>query len=681
MPSYLMAIPSSGTPSTRHVQQHHQPPNYSSSPADSYNAIMDFYGDASSDVVSTLPNQQPTPPPTTTSSNVPIPSKITLTNTRSPQMFRRTSGPVRASSMESTHSSMFSRPYQSGSQAAFSAISERVLTGSEVSFDDGVDLVEDGEISNLRRRFTTPPERSPAQHAFDHSIPPETDMLPPSLAAQRVSVLRSPARQQPDYSGASSPVSSSINRSNIRYAPSSNNASRDVEENDTDSDDEAPLGLVGTQLQATSPPRPSFHQQQQSQPMISNILTSIANNSKVLDGGLENASSKEIESLEGLVGQLDLLLKSRKKEAAARSVTSKSASKPKLESLGLKQKQKSQKPESDSDGDDVPLGQIHSVGLAKVVTSPEKDHDDDVPLMSRVHTRNNAMRTSTPLLKQPFPEQYVPLSPQQPNPAQLQPTLPQAPQSQPVVQQQTTLQLKPEPKKVTTRIYIESISSYKTVILTNQLQADTVIAELICILGNSFVDDGSWTLFEVCSDFGIERPLRDWEIVTDVLEAWDPTTSTNVLILKPYGFRNTLVPRCIIGKWPRVEGRFDIEIKPGKWKRKYFVLKEDSIYYKDSEFDRENWLCRLNNFDVYTLTTPRKRATTQYCFALRSASSVTMFENTSEYIHFFCVDSKDQLADWVLGIRLAKVNVSFIFFAEVPTVTLFSERINFCGAA
>ncbi|KAI9326217.1 hypothetical protein BDR26DRAFT_148406 [Obelidium mucronatum] len=283
-------------------------------------------------------------------------------------------------------------------------------------------------------------------------------------------------------------------------------------------------------------------------------------------------------------------------------------------------------------------------------------------------------------------ESFAPMSPTRPTSTPIRPptpsipapsapppleTVPPAPTTTPAQPAQLTLP-KPEPRKVTTRIYIESLSSYKTVILTNQLQADTVISELICILGSAFVDDGSWTLFEVCNDFGIERPLRDWEIVTDILEAWDPTTSTNVLILKPYGFRNTLVPRCIIGKWPRVEGRFDIEVKLGKWKRKYFILKEDSIYYKEREFDRETWLCRLNNFDVYTLTTPRKRATTQYCFALRSASSVTMFENMAEYIHFFCVDTKDQLADWVLGIRLAKNESTF---AELPDMFADYENI------
>jgi hypothetical protein len=49
----------------------------------------------------------------------------------------------------------------------------------------------------------------------------------------------------------------------------------------------------------------------------------------------------------------------------------------------------------------------------------------------------------------------------------------------------------------------------------------------------------SWALFELCNDFGIERPLRDWEIVTHVLSAWDEG-SANAIVLKKYGYKATL---------------------------------------------------------------------------------------------------------------------------------------------
>ncbi|KAI8618175.1 hypothetical protein BC830DRAFT_1047593, partial [Chytriomyces sp. MP71] len=183
-------------------------------------------------------------------------------------------------------------------------------------------------------------------------------------------------------------------------------------------------------------------------------------------------------------------------------------------------------------------------------------------------------------------------------------------------------------KKITIRIYLDIpllTSPYKTVILTNQLTADMVVDQLLALLeagaGGDFVDNGTWTLFEVCADFGVERPLRDWEIVTDVVEAW-------------LDGNGGLLPVILSLLWPKVEGRFDMEVKPGKWKRRYFVLREDAIYYKDRESDR---------------------APTRYCFALRSTASLTVFEKADEYAHYFCVENQTQMVDWVLGIRLAKV--------------------------
>ncbi|KAI8620098.1 hypothetical protein BC830DRAFT_1059675 [Chytriomyces sp. MP71] len=236
--------------------------------------------------------------------------------------------------------------------------------------------------------------------------------------------------------------------------------------------------------------------------------------------------------------------------------------------------------------------------------------------LSRGHQSRTTNKSTAPSLKPKNPLQETQPRPQQ----RTNPNIPQAPTPTPV---------EPAPsKKITIRIYLDVphlASPYKTVILTNQLTADMVVDQLLALLeagGSGFVDNGTWTLFEVCADFGVERPLRDWEVVTDVVEAWLDGNGG----LLPGGK----------GGWPKVEGRFDVEIKPGKWKRRYFILREDVIYYKERESDR---------------------APTRYCFALRSTASLTVFEKADEYAHYFCVENQTQMVDWVLGIRLAKVRI------------------------
>jgi hypothetical protein len=53
-------------------------------------------------------------------------------------------------------------------------------------------------------------------------------------------------------------------------------------------------------------------------------------------------------------------------------------------------------------------------------------------------------------------------------------------------------------------------------------------------------DSDEWTLFELVNDFGLERPLRDWEIVTNVINTWETAKSANAIVCKTYAYRHTL---------------------------------------------------------------------------------------------------------------------------------------------
>ncbi|KAJ3047882.1 hypothetical protein HK097_011084, partial [Rhizophlyctis rosea] len=220
-------------------------------------------------------------------------------------------------------------------------------------------------------------------------------------------------------------------------------------------------------------------------------------------------------------------------------------------------------------------------------------------------------------------------------------------------------------KKITTRIYIEDARSFKTLLLTSLMSADQIIADVVSRFHLDVSQD--WTLFELCNDHGVERPLRDWEIVTDVISAWDATTSINAIVMKKYAYRDTLSPRSLAGRYPRVQGWMYMEIKPGKWNRRFFVLRDSSIYYyKDANNgSSETFFCSLANYDVYTLSQRRKKSPTQFCFALRSTNSVTFFENKDDYVRFLCVEKQERLYDWVLALRLAKSEKTFEDFPEM----------------
>ncbi|KAJ3220107.1 hypothetical protein HDU67_006863 [Dinochytrium kinnereticum] len=219
-------------------------------------------------------------------------------------------------------------------------------------------------------------------------------------------------------------------------------------------------------------------------------------------------------------------------------------------------------------------------------------------------------------------------------------------------------------KKITTKIYIEDAQKFETVVLTSLMTADQVVEYLL--KDHNIEPSADWTLFELANDLGIERPLRDWEIVTDVIAAWDASTSVNAILMKKYGYRSTIVPKSIVGRFPKIQGYLYIETRPKKWQKKFCVLREGCIYYyKESNMTGETLICRLSGFDVYTLSRDKKKTPTQFCFALRSTSNIIIFENKVDYVHFICVDRQDRLYDWVLAIRLAKNELTFQEFPEL----------------
>ncbi|KAI9142044.1 hypothetical protein BKA69DRAFT_1027879 [Paraphysoderma sedebokerense] len=177
-------------------------------------------------------------------------------------------------------------------------------------------------------------------------------------------------------------------------------------------------------------------------------------------------------------------------------------------------------------------------------------------------------------------------------------------------------------QKVAARIYINDGSAFKTLNLNSLMTAEMVVHEIVdkAMLEQS----DEWTLFEIFNDLFVERPLKDWEIVTSVLRSWERETQNAIMILN----------------YPKMCGWLLYEVKKGKYQRKYFELQDDGLYEA-----RDN-----------------KKAPTKFCFALKSIERMGLFEDIErDYIHFFCTEHLDKMKDWVLSIRNAKVSSSSIF--------------------
>ncbi|KAI9484097.1 MAG: hypothetical protein EXX96DRAFT_560893 [Benjaminiella poitrasii] len=218
-------------------------------------------------------------------------------------------------------------------------------------------------------------------------------------------------------------------------------------------------------------------------------------------------------------------------------------------------------------------------------------------------------------------------------------------------------------KTLTTRIYIDDAKTHKVVQLTNLLTTAMVVQYLRKkgLLDNS----EDWTLFEIDNSRGIERPLREWEIVLDILTLWNIDAS-NALLVKKYSYHHTLTSECVLQKKiPPMHGWLSIEYKKGKWQKRYCFVKDSAIYHaKDNKpTSSSSVLCHLATYDVYTLLQPLKTSPTPYLFAIRAQEKSSIFEKESNYIRFLAVDDQTAMRDWVLSIRCAK---SYIQYHQHP---------------
>ncbi|RUS24493.1 hypothetical protein BC938DRAFT_473499 [Jimgerdemannia flammicorona] len=212
-------------------------------------------------------------------------------------------------------------------------------------------------------------------------------------------------------------------------------------------------------------------------------------------------------------------------------------------------------------------------------------------------------------------------------------------------------------RRVTMRVYINDARNFKTLQLTSLMTTAMIIDHL---KKRSMLDDeDDWALFELANDHGVERPLREWEIVTDVIHTWE--AEKNALLAKKYAYKVSLTSQSVLNNtYPKLFGWLHHEYKKNKWQKRFFYVKDNGIYYaKDTKYMGETLLCALEQYDVYTLTRTLKKAPTKFQFALKSQDRARSHDNPDDYLHFLCSDHLEKMKDWVLSIRSARSQIQY----------------------
>ncbi|KAF8842207.1 hypothetical protein BDN67DRAFT_966207 [Paxillus ammoniavirescens] len=216
----------------------------------------------------------------------------------------------------------------------------------------------------------------------------------------------------------------------------------------------------------------------------------------------------------------------------------------------------------------------------------------------------------------------------------------------------------PRAAVVQQRIFIGDMQRFNMVEITPATNAGDVI-DLVASQG--MLDrSGSWMLFELAQDYGMERPIRDYELLADVSASWNKDKLLNAFVIKPTPLARILSRHVVPTSSPTHRGWVEWESKRGKWSKRWIELREHGLWLSKRDTGKDEvFLCSLSNFDAYYVTR-RHKSPKPFVFAIKSTDHLSLFENAADYLHVFSCNPKDG-EKWMEVILVAR---SYVLYQE-----------------
>lgn len=155
----------------------------------------------------------------------------------------------------------------------------------------------------------------------------------------------------------------------------------------------------------------------------------------------------------------------------------------------------------------------------------------------------------------------------------------------------------------------------------------------------------SAVLLEYFGTVGVQRPLRRYEHVRDVMNSWDHDKQNSLLLVDPG--TGSLESELTLTGVPKAEPEeqswyLSYSQKVGKWDKRFITLRSSGQIVCQKDLDKPNDtvnVCHLSDFDIYTPTPEKLRKKIKppkkYCSAIKSQQKTSLFEATENFVHFF----------------------------------------------
>lgn len=174
------------------------------------------------------------------------------------------------------------------------------------------------------------------------------------------------------------------------------------------------------------------------------------------------------------------------------------------------------------------------------------------------------------------------------------------------------------------------------------------------------IEAQKFIVIESFTPLELERPLRKYEYVRDIMNSWG-YDEQNVLIIIPAASVDAL--HKLEARSAPIEQPIDTTFhiyhsqRSRKWDKRYVTLRADGqvTLSKKSQAREQTNICHLSDFDVYSPTASSLsndvKPPKKFCYAVKSQQKASIFLTTDNYVHFFSTNDKEIAEGWYKAIQ------------------------------
>ncbi|RYP12673.1 hypothetical protein DL767_011208 [Monosporascus sp. MG133] len=170
------------------------------------------------------------------------------------------------------------------------------------------------------------------------------------------------------------------------------------------------------------------------------------------------------------------------------------------------------------------------------------------------------------------------------------------------------------------------------------------------------MSSSSCFVLESYTSLGLERRIRRYERIRDVVNSWDQGSHNCLIVAVSESDEDdrdldiSSVPGSDVPP-PGFQLYMYHSNRPGKWSKRWITLLDNGQIFcakkpNANTGDKDaTSLCRLSDYDIYTPTESQMRRhlkpPKKYCFAVKSQQKTTVFVNTENYVQLFSAEDPD----------------------------------------